>query len=203
MSDFDVISPPFRLAQTNYGDDLQSIAAREMGDANRWPELVWLNDLSPPYITNAADVYGPDVIVAGGLIRVPASTSLYTDDADTGQVYERDVRISNGRLVINEDGDLDVVSGTENLVQQLRHRINTPRGQLRRHPEYGCLIWRLQGGVSGPVANALAAEYVKSTLLSDYRVSTVNSVDAVVTGDAIRVVASAEAIAGGGVDVVT
>lgn len=203
MSDFDRIEPTFRLAQTNFGDDLQAVAARELGDANRWYELAWLNDLAPPYITDSPGVYGTNVLVAGELIRVPSSTGVYTDAADTGQVYERDVLMINRRLVADDGGDLAIVSGSKNLVQQLRHRINTPRGQLRRHAEYGCLIWRVQGAVSGPVANTLAAEYVKAALLADYRVSSVVEATAQVNGDAIIVTATAEAIAGGSVDVVT
>lgn len=203
MSDFERIEPTFRLAQTNYGDDLQAVAARELGDANRWYELAWLNDLAPPYITDSPGEYGPNVLVSGELIRVPSSTGVYTDAADTGQVYERDALMVNRRLVADENGDLAIVSGSKNLVQQLRHRINTPRGQLRRHAEYGCLIWRVQGSASGPVANTLAAEYVKSALLADYRVSSVIDATARVNGDAIIVTATAEAIAGGSVDVVT
>ena len=66
---------------------------------------------------------------------------------------------------------------------------------------YGCLVWRLQGAVNGPTAGMLGAEYVKATLLADYRVSRVDSSTAEIGGDAIRITARAVAIEGGIVDI--
>ncbi|MNN67082.1 hypothetical protein D3C81_1826980 [compost metagenome] len=49
----------------------------------------------------------------------------------------------------------------------------------------------------------LGAEYVKSALRADYRVASVPSASAEVSGDAIRITATAEAIAGGSVDLMS
>lgn len=202
MNEFERERPSFRLVETRHGDDLQAVAAREMGDANRWPELVWLNELTHPYLTDDERLVSASVLLTGSLLRVPAPVGVVTDDADRGQVYERDCLLVNRRLTDDGAGDFAVVAGSANLTQQLKHRINTPRGQARRHPEYGCLVWRLLGTVNGPLAGALGAQYVKSALLADYRVSSVQSAVADVQGDAVRVTAKAEAIAGGAVDVV-
>ena len=202
MTDFERLLPSVRLAETHRGDDLQAVAAREMGDANRWPELAWINRLTHPYITDDERVAGPGVLLSGQFIKVPAPVGVRTNDAERGQVYERDAAMANRMLIINEGGDLAVVAGADNLRQQLKHRIDTPRGQARRHPEYGCLVHRLQGRVNGPVAGYLGAEYVKSSLLADYRVASVDSATAEVSGDAIRITARAVAIAGGVVDLV-
>jgi len=201
MSDFERPTPSYRLVETHWGDDLQSVAAREMGDANRWPELVWLNALTHPYITNDERQVTPSVILAGALLKVPAPTPVFTDAADRGQVYERDCEMRDRLLADDGHGDLAVLAGADNLRQQLQHAVNTPRGQARRHPEYGCLVWRLQGTVNGPTAGRLGAEYIKSTLLSDYRVSSVETSTAEVIGDAIRITARAVAIEGGIVDI--
>lgn len=203
MSEFQRSMPSYRLVETRFGDSLPSIAAREMGDANRWPELVWLNNLLHPYLTDDERLASDSVLLAGSIIKVPAPVGVYTQDADKGQVYERDCRMQRRRLVINDDGDFDVVAGSDNFRQQLLHRVVTPRGQATRHPEYGCLAWRLLGTVSGPVAGALAARYVKAALQADYRVASVSRSLADVTGDAIRVSATANGIAGGSVDVST
>ena len=203
MSEFQRQLDSYRLAQTSHGDDLQAIAQREMGDANRWPELVWINQLSYPYITDDERQAGPSVLLSGQFIKVPAPASVWTDDADRGQVYERDAALINQLLVVGEGGDLVVVTGAENLRQQLKHRIDTPRGQLRRHPEYGCLIWRLKGKVNGPVAGMLGAEYVKSALAADYRVAEVASASANVAVDSITITAQARVIEGGVVDLVS
>lgn len=202
MSQFEQELPSFRLAQTRHGDDLQAIAARELGDANRWPELVWVNNLTWPYLTGDEGSASSSVLLYGSQIKVPAPVGVYSDSAEQGRVYERDCRMYQRQLIDNGAGDLDLVSGTDNLKQQLQHRINTPRGQARRHPEYGCRIWLLIGRVNGQTAGALGAAYIKSALESDYRVSKVTNSSAVMSGDAINATAQAEAIAGGQLDLV-
>lgn len=201
MSIFEREMPSYRLAETHAGDTLQRVAAREMGDANRWPELVWLNKLVSPYLTDDESAVSDGVLLTGSLIRIPAPVGVNTDATERGQVYERDCRMVNRRLVDDGNGDIAVVAGVPNLTQQLRHRVITPRGQAARHPEYGCLVWLLQGKVTGPTASMLGAQYVKSALKADYRVSSVTSATAEVTGDATRITATAEAIAGGKVDI--
>ena len=62
------------------------------------------------------------------------------------------------------------------------------------------MIWRMLGKVTGPTATMLGAQYVKSALQADYRVASVKSSVATASGDAILVTATAEAIAGGSVD---
>lgn len=202
MSEFERKAPKFRLAEIHQGDTLQRIASREMGDANRWPELVWLNSLTHPYITSDPERVAPGVLLAGSLIKVPAPAGFHTDDADTGQVFERDCALVRGRLQADDTGDFAIVSGANNLRQQLTHRIATPKGQATRHPQYGCMIWKLLGTKNGPIAGRLGAEYVKSSLLSDYRVSSVLSSVATISGDVVNIVAKARAIDGSVVDVV-
>lgn len=193
--------PTFRLVVTEHGDTMQRIAAREMGDANRWPEIVWLNNLSHPYITSDPQRVKPGVLRAGDFIKIPAAAGVYTDGADKGQVYERDCAIPGGQLQVDPSGDFSVLTGRENLRQQLQHRIATPRGQASRHPEYGCLAYRLIGKVNAPTAAMLGAQYIKSALLADYRVKSVSSATGQVVGDSLKVRATAEAIQGGVVDI--
>lgn len=201
MSTFERELPSFRLAQTHHGDDLQAVAAREIDDANRWPELIWINSLVYPYLTDDPEQASDRVLLTGSLIRVPAPSATPVDEPKRAQVFGRDVRLTGRKLVITEDGDFDIATGVDNLTQQLEHSIVTPRGQLRRHPGYGCLIWTLQGTVNGPTASMLGAQYVKSTLEADYRVSQVRYASAEVIGDALRITAQAEAIDGGSVDI--
>jgi phage baseplate assembly protein W len=201
VSEFTQKMPAYRLAQTHRGDDLQAVASRELGDANRWPQLVWINNLRHPYITGNDQLAGDGVLLAGSLIKVPSPVGFTADSPDRSAVYERDCALANKQLSDDGAGDLSVLTGADNLRQQLTHVIITPRGQARRHPEYGCRIWRLLGTVNGPAAGLMGAQYVKASLASDFRVARVDFSRAEVVGDAVRVTARAVAIDGGVVDV--
>lgn len=203
MAEFEQPMPEYRLIQTHFGDTLQDVANRELGDENRWIELIWLNDLLYPYLTDDPAKATANVILNGSLIRVPAVAGvndLTRNQAEPGQIYERDIKMTNRRLTLNEKGDIAVVAGVENLEQQLRHRINTPKGQLRRHADYGCRIHELRGKVNGPLAAHLAREYLKAAIKAEYRIARITSLQASSEGDVIRAAAVGEAIAGDSVD---
>ncbi|ENE5752084.1 hypothetical protein ABNO07_003562 [Salmonella enterica subsp. enterica serovar Bareilly] len=203
MAEFDKPMPEYRLVQTHYGDTLQDVANRELGDENRWIELIWLNDLNYPYLTDDETEVTPNVILNGSLLRVPAAAgvgNLTRNQSEPGQIYERDILMVNRRLTLDENGDIAVTAGVANLGQQLRHRINTPRGQLRRHPEYGCRIHELRGKVNGPLAAHLAREYLKTAIKAEYRIARIVSITGSSEGDVIRADAVGEAIAGDSID---
>lgn len=201
MAEFDRPTPTSRLAKTHYGDTLQNVAMRELGDENRWIELVWLNNLHTPYLTDDQSNTDPKVLVTGSLIKVPATAGQNAQDPSTpGQIYERDIKMVNRRLVLDSSGDIAVVAGVKNLTQQLKHRINTPTGQARRHPAYGCRIHELRGKVNGPLAAHLAREYLKTAVKAEYRISSIRSLVASSEGDVIRAECVGEAIAGDSID---
>lgn len=203
MNPFEKALPSFRLAEILHGDTLQKIAARELGDARLWAELVWINGLLPPYLTSDSLQASDTVLLLGSLIRIPAPAGVWVDEIERGEVYGKDCKLSKKLLSVDDTGDISIVSGVKNLRQQLEHRIVTPLGQARYHPDYGCKVWRLLGTVQGPTAALMGASYVKTSLLSDYRVKHVSSARAEIEGGAVRVSAKAEVVAGGVVDVVT
>lgn len=199
MSEFERPQPNYRLAETQFSDTLPLVAAREMADANRWVELVWLNSLLPPYIVDDPRRVAPGVLLSGSVIKIPVPTGWINDDRTNS--YESDVALTNRQLTATPTGDLSVATGVDNLTQQLSHRVVTPRGQAVRHPDYGCMIWMLQGKKNGPVVEMLASEYVKSALAADYRVSSVNLSLANIDLDAIRVRAQVTAVNGASVEI--
>lgn len=202
MSDFERQQPEFRIVETHYGDDLPTIAFREMGDGNRWVDLIWLNDLVPPYITDDPRLAGNGVLLTGSIIKIPAPVGLWSgNEADLERIYAKDVKLTGKQIVAGHGGDLQVVSGVDNLHQQLSHIVVTPRGQAKRHPDYGCMIWRLIGKANGPTAGLLGAEYVRSALRSDYRVLSVDESKTTISGDSLRITAKVVATDGNTVEI--
>lgn len=185
-----------RFAQTRHNDSMQLIAARELGDASRWAELVAFNDLVPPFITNDPSEQAPGVLLAGQLVRIPAAVVTVSAGVDADRVFERDVALVSGQLGASDGGDLLVAAGLDNLRQAVRHRLETERGDLIFHPQYGSLLRRIIGSVNGPTAGLLAAGYAKAAVLSDPRISSVLSSEASVVGDVINVTVVAEPIVG-------
>lgn len=201
MSDFDRDLTGYRYAEILHGDSIQRLAYRELGDASRWQELVWINDLLPPYITSEPAQASKRVLLAGGVIVVPAARAIVGAQTDPDKVFDIDCRLRKGLLEADESGDIQIISGRENLKQQLVHRVETDKGALLFHPEYGCSIRRILGVINGPTAAILGAQYVKSALLSDFRVSEVTKSAAEVVGDVTRIEAEITPISGRSVDI--
>ena len=198
MSEFDRPLIGYRLVDTLYGDTLQRVAARELGNADRWPDLANINNLLPPYITDDASIASSRVLLSGSTIVVPAQSKISeaSDSTDPDEIYQLDMGLIDGDMSADEGGDFLIFNGRENLKQALIHRVDVERGELLWHPEYGSLHRALIGTVNGPTAGTLAAKYVEATLKADPRVQEVTSVEATVQGDQINVIADVVPIVG-------
>ena len=190
----------FRFVEVRIGDSLRAIAARELGDAGRWHELIAYNNLVPPFLTDDPDQARDGVKAAGDLILVPAPAPAVSTTTDPEKVFERDIDLSGGVFSV-ENGDFAVVSGRANLRQAIKHRVETDRGELIFHLTYGSSVRRMIGAVAGPTQARLAAEYAKAAVRADPRVRQVISATAEVIGDAVNVTVYAEPVAGESVEV--
>lgn len=195
MSDFTRQITGFRYVQTRFGDTLQAVAARELGDAGQWSKLAWLNGLVSPYLTDDAAQVSSGVLIAGSTIRIPAVSAQVDAAMVPDQVFLKDVQLQNGELQF-ENGDFAVVSGRDNLRQALSNRIATNHGELIFHGGYGANLGRLIGALNGPVRNLVAQKYVLDALNEESRIQTVNNVTATTQGDRLAIEAEVVPITG-------
>ena len=194
---FDQALTGYRFVDTQYGDTLQKIAYREMGDASQWPLLIAYNQLVYPFITDDPTQAAAGVILTGAQILVPAPVPVIAAQTNPTQVFEIDVALDqHGDLQADATGDFAVVSGTDNLVQALNGRVVTDSGELIWHAEYGNLIRQLLGAINGPDAALLAGQYVTGAVSVDPRVSSVDSSNVTVAGDQIQVAVQVTPIVG-------
>lgn len=175
----------YRFVDTRFGDTLQKIAARELNDAARWGDLIAFNNLVPPYLTDDPDEVGPGVLLTGSQILIPAGAPVISSTTDPALVFDIDIQLLKG-LLQTTDGDLAVVSGRDNFKQGIKNRIDSQRGDLIFHMEYGSLCRSVIGAVNGPTSGLLVAEYAKASVLADDRVSDVDDAVATITGDRIE-----------------
>lgn len=175
----------YRFVDTRFGDTLQKIAARELNDAARWGDLIAFNNLVPPYLTDDPDEVGPGVLLTGSQILIPAGAPVISTTTDPNLVFDIDIQLLKGLLQVT-DGDLSVVAGRDNFRQAMKNRIDSQRGDLIFHMEYGSLCRSVIGAVNGPTSGLIVAEYAKASLLADDRVSDVDQSVATITGDRIE-----------------
>lgn len=195
MTDINRPLSGFRYVEVRVGDTLQAIAARELRDTSRWPDLITINKLVFPYIASDPSRVAAGIVTAGDLLLVPAAQSEATADTDPNAVFGVDVRLTQGRLTV-ANGDFDIVGGRDNYKQAMENVVETNPGELLYHLDYGCGARKLLGAVNGPTAALLAAEYVKSAVEADPRTQSVTSASATVVGDALPVKATAVPITG-------
>jgi phage baseplate assembly protein W len=194
----------FRRAQVQWGDTLQRLAARELGDAARWASVAAINRLVPPYLTGDAAAVRAGVLLYGDTLIVPAVDPEPSPGKTAAEdVFLRDVALvagpSGGALQVT-DGDIALVAGRANLRQALAHRVQTERGELIFHARYGCRVHEQKGRKNTAVAGLLSALFVREAVAADPRVRGVLDADAAVDGDVIRVQLRAQPISGHPVD---
>lgn len=193
----------FRHVEIQQGDTLQAIAARELGDASLWVDLITINGLNYPYLTGDATAVleaDPGTLkLYGESLIVPAGAAVTSSTDDPSRVFGVDVLLQAGRLVAGPTGDLALVAGRANLEQAIDNRIETPLGDLVWHQQYGCGIHKLKGRGGDVGAVTLSAKYVEAALVDDPRITQAEAT-AVLAGDAIDVTGKAQPVTGSAID---
>lgn len=195
-------------------ENIRDVSARLLGDRGSWHTLVVLNDLKPPYISPFG---GQNLLKPGDSILYPAaegaSTSQTTGKASTEEgenplyaVFGVDVRLvpapgsESGiyTFALSPSGDLDLVSGLDNLKQGVILKFITEKGNLTVHPRYGAQF--AIGTKSTPDSFNTFRIDTQSTILSDTRIRAVHNLNFLVKED--KLYARADLIPVGTADVV-
>lgn len=181
------------------GDSLQKLAiAYNLRD---WREIVYLNNLEPPYVDTAA-VHSvayknnPRVAKVGESILIPAAYQspvasaadvtllekfAYGSDLDIFAYDETNVKAvrldEKGELSANKIGDLAIASGIKNLRQRLIIRLGVHKGSFILHPEFGSELYTLVG-LPWTAQNIIKIQLeVQKNILSDPFVQGVSDIE--------------------------
>jgi len=185
----------WKTAVTHHNDTLQKIALRELQDASRWPEIVALNGIRPPYLTG--DHTNPGVLTGavllyGSLIKVPSPIANRSAGVTPLQAFGADVGLPGGLITPDASGGISLASGISNLKQSLERRLSESIGCLQFHPKYGNAAHRLKGRKQDGNINLLILRYCQETLLADPRVkSTKDGTATISAGDTVLIAITA------------
>lgn len=181
------------------GDTIQSIGQRYEVD---WTKIVELNSLSYPYVIGEietpeeyADIdtvakFGSVLLIPTDGLRFPLKTNnsaaevaKYSLGCDLDLfTFEKGEHFNvvnleiEGQLTDDNQGDLRLAEGIENLKQQLIVRLGTERGALLLHPEFGTNIKKYIGMRTTPELLTKIKLEIQEALLGDFRVKDVNKI---------------------------
>lgn len=191
-----------------YHETLQSIAGDYLDDVNDWYRLVEYNHLVYPYIVDTPQEKLTDVshlMCPGDTIIVPVNTKLSTldptklpkndQDAIENLALGTDLSITGtlnnfqnegthqGILEVtgNGKGDLQLVSGHENVMQALILRLFTAKGTLKLHTDYGSDLDKMIGMPTSIYLQA-TDNTISQTLQTDERITYVKKLSSSILG---------------------
>jgi hypothetical protein len=171
------ISGNIQLTTVRQNENLMDIAARTLGNFEQWTEIASLNNLQPPYISTVA---GQNVAIPGQQLFLPTSGTVQAQGvAPNYNINYLGVDIYYGPL--NQDmtiwaGDLNTISGYNNLAFSLGRRLQTTYGDLIYHTDFGSRVPPEIGKIAAGNALSVITAYTTSCLLSDPRVNKVTNV---------------------------
>jgi hypothetical protein len=165
------------------GLSLERLAQQELGDSTRWGEIVEVNGLKAPFISedpleSREGVRGPGQnilipeAVQNGFSQVPVGreNQLTVGMSEMEKSLGVDLKVDKDfDLVLTSSGDLQLIAGADNMAQGTMLKLSYEPGEVMSYPELG---GGLIIGKKFPPLQDLK-DRVTNTLLQDNRVSKV------------------------------
>jgi hypothetical protein len=175
--------PAVRQIQLPPGITLERLAQQELGDASRWPEIVEVNNLKAPYISDDPNESRDGVISSGKKILIPQAETNGFSNLPDGAPNKLTVDLSTLEkslgvdfkvdadfdLVLTSSGDLDIVASSDNMAQAVVLKLGYEPGDVIEYPTIGA---GLTPGQKFPNLNDIK-DSLTTSLLQDQRINTV------------------------------
>jgi hypothetical protein len=177
------------------GLTLERMAQREFGDSSRWGEIVEVNGLKAPYITNDLSDTRDNILKPGdtvliptairnGFSQVPPAKEIKTTKglSELERSLGTDLKLTKDfDLSISNSGDLEVVSGVNNMAQAVLIKLGYEKGEVMRYPEMGAGV---VPGIKFPPIESIK-DGLTNTLLQDNRIQGIEDLSIIRDGSAI------------------
>lgn len=155
------------------GQTIQELAAIYLGDASQWGRIADLNDIDYPFELTAGQKVKIPTLEAQAVATVPSS-----EDDFAAYVYGTDEYLDEqGDMVVDGAGRPITITGFDNLVMQLRHRLKAKQGErgIFGSPLYGSSHHRFIGNENRDSTIEAAMLDAAECLERDYRVNSVRN----------------------------
>lgn len=186
-----------RTVTVRQGDTLMSIASRVLGNFESWYQIAQVNALVPPFIASSPS---PGVAAPGSVLYLPTTATLPAPaqaPSYSTNYLGRDIYYGPlNQPMIPWQGDFATISGYSNLSLSLGRRLQTTKGTLIFHPQFGSRIPPEIGHIATPKAVGHIGAFAASALKSDPRVNKVQSLQ-VTVGENYSIHVSATVIPNG------
>lgn len=187
-----------RQVKYDAGQTLERIAQKELGDSSRWGEIVEVNGLKAPYVTDdlssvlegvlrPGDTYLIPTPARNGFSQVPPAKEIKTTVglSELEKSLGTDLKLTaDYDLSLSNSGDLDVVSGAQNMAQAVLLKLAYRKGEIMRYPELGA---GLVPGVKFPPIDAIK-DSLTNTLLQDNRIERITDLSIIRDNSSINLV---------------
>jgi hypothetical protein len=180
----------FELVDIKGGDNIQTIAARELGDPDRYRELVIVNNLKWPYVDSTnrlSDIAEgervPGILYPGQKIKIPRQgeverlafrdNDIYPITKDLDLVERNfgvDFKLTDDfDIAVSSVGDAKLIAGSKNVAQAILIKILLETNSLKRHPNIGTSL-----SIGEKTTNlAVIADQIRTSLVADRRIENV------------------------------